>query len=56
MYIFFSSPHIVHEDCKVAIDFSRHHLTHVDPMIFGEDRLPLELYVDFGEMVAPLLN
>lgn len=44
------------QDCKVAIDFCRNHLTHVDPLIFGEDRLPFELYVDFGGWIKPVVD
>lgn len=33
-------------DCKIAIDFSRHHLTHLDPVVFRDDNLPLELFLD----------
>ena len=47
---------MTYQDYKSAIDFTRHHLTHVDPMIFGDDRLNLELFVDFGHIVAPLLQ
>ena len=28
-------------DCKTAIDFSRHHLTHMDPVMFQDDKLPI---------------
>jgi hypothetical protein len=34
-------------DSKIAIDFSRHHLTHLDPVVFPDDTLPPELFLDF---------
>lgn len=40
-------------DCKVAIDFVRHHLTHLDPVVFRDDNLPLELFVDYDEWIRP---
>jgi hypothetical protein len=42
--------------CKVASDFSRHHLTHLDPVIFNDDNLPIELFMDFDEWIRPLAN
>jgi len=41
-------------DCKVAIDFARHHLTHLDPVIFRDDNLPLELFIDYEEWIKDL--
>jgi hypothetical protein len=41
-------------DCKVAIDFSRHHLTHLDPVVFRDDNLPLELFLDYDEWIKGL--
>ena len=38
-------------DCKIAIDFARNHLTHVDPVLFKDDKIPLELFVDFEEWI-----
>jgi hypothetical protein len=40
-------------ECKVAIDFTRHHLSHMDPVIFRDDNLPLELFLDYDEMIRP---
>lgn len=40
----------------MATDFSRHHLTHLDPVVFGDDNLPLELFMDFDEWIRPLAN
>ena len=34
-------------DSKIAIDFSRHHLTHLDPVVFPDDTLPAELFLDY---------
>jgi hypothetical protein len=34
-------------DAKIAIDFQRHHLTHLDPLIFPDDNLPTELFLDY---------
>lgn len=41
-------------DCKIAIDFSRHHLTHLDQITFKDDNLPLELFLDFDEWIKTL--
>lgn len=41
-------------DCKIAIDFGRNHLTHVDHVIFKDDKIPLELFIDFQEWIQPL--
>jgi hypothetical protein len=38
-------------DCKIAIDFSRHHLTHLDPVVFRDDNLPLELFLDYDRWI-----
>jgi len=38
-------------DCKVAIDFARHHLTHLDPVVFRDDNLPLELFLDYDRWI-----
>ena len=38
-------------DTKIAIDFSRHHLTHLDPVIFRDDNLPLELFLDYESWI-----
>lgn len=43
-----------YQDCKVAIDFARHHLTHADPVLFRDDKIPLELFIDFDEWIKPL--
>lgn len=43
-------------DCKIAIDFARNHLTHVDPVIFKDDKIPLELFIDFDEWIQPLYD
>jgi hypothetical protein len=40
-------------ECKVAIDFTRHHLSHMDPVIFRDDNLPLELFLDYDNMIRP---
>jgi hypothetical protein len=40
-----------YSDCKVAIDFARHHLTHLDPVVFREDNVPLELFVDYDRWI-----
>ena len=42
------------QECKVAIDFSRHHLTHVDRPVFKKDNIPLELFIDIHEWIVPL--
>ena len=44
------------QDCKIAIDFSRHHLTHLDPVVFKEDKIPLELFTDFDQWIQPLFH
>lgn len=41
-------------ECKVAIDFSRHHLTHLDPVVFKDDSLPVELFLDYERQIRPL--
>jgi len=41
-------------DCKIAIDFSRHHLTHLDPVAFRDDNLPLELFLDYDKWIRGL--
>jgi hypothetical protein len=41
-------------NCKVAIDFSRYHLTNLDHVVFREERLPLELFVDYESQIKPL--
>ena len=41
-------------DCKMAIDFSRHHLTHLDPVAFRDDNLPLELFLDYERWIRRL--
>ena len=38
-------------DSKIAIDFSRHHLTHLDPVAFRDDNLPLELFLDYDRWI-----
>ena len=40
-----------YSDCKVAIDFARHHLTHLDPVVFRDDNVPLELFVDYDRWI-----
>ena len=42
-----------YSDCKVAIDFARHHLTHLDPVVFRDDNVPLELFVDYDKWIKP---
>ena len=41
-------------DCKMAIDFTRHHLTHLDEVAFRDDNLPLELFLDYDKWIRPL--
>jgi hypothetical protein len=41
-------------ECKVAIDFSRHHLTHLDPVVFTDDSIPVELFLDYERQIRPL--
>lgn len=41
-------------DSKVAIDFSRHHLTHLDPVVFRDENLPLELFLDYDIWIRSL--
>ena len=41
-------------DSKVAIDFSRHHLTHLDPVVFKDENLPLELFLDYDIWIRSL--
>ena len=41
-------------ECKIAVDFSRYHLTHLDPAVFRDDKLPHELFMDFNEWIKPL--
>ena len=41
-------------DSKMAIDFTRHHLTHLDEMTFKDDSLPLELFLDFDIWIKGL--
>jgi hypothetical protein len=43
-------------DCKTAIDFSRHHLTHIDPVMFQDDKLPIELFINYEDWIKPLFN
>ena len=43
-----------HTDCKIAIDFARAHLTHVDPVLFRNDKIPLELFIDYEDWIKPL--
>mmetsp|Transcript_42650 Transcript_42650/g.65422 ORF Transcript_42650/g.65422 Transcript_42650/m.65422 type:complete len:98 (+) Transcript_42650:1808-2101(+) len=43
------------QDSKIAIDFARHHLTHLDPVVFREDKIPLELFTDFDQWISPLV-
>ena len=43
-----------YRECKVAIDFSRHHLTHLDPCVFRDGHVPLELFVDYEAWIRPL--
>ena len=38
-------------DCKIAIDFSRHHLSHLDPVVFRDDTMPLELFFDYDHWI-----
>jgi hypothetical protein len=38
-------------DAKVAIDFARHHLTHLDPVVFRDENVPLELFVDYDHWI-----
>jgi len=38
-------------DCKIAVDFSRHHLSHLDPVVFRDDNLPLELFFDYDHWI-----
>lgn len=40
-------------DCKVAIDFARHHLTHLDPCVFRDDHVPPELFLDYDGWIKP---
>ena len=40
-------------ECKIAIDFARHHLTHLDPVIFHDESLPLELFLDYDIWLKP---
>ena len=41
-------------ECKVGIDFARHHLTHLDPCVFRDDHVPVELFLDYDGWVKPL--
>ena len=38
----------------MAIDFARQHLTHVDPVLFRNDKIPLELFIDYADWIKPL--
>lgn len=42
------------QDAKIAIDFQRHHLTHLDPLIFPDDNLPTELFLDYEMWIRDL--
>ena len=43
-----------YQDCKFYIYFLRHHLTHADHVMFRDDKIPLELFIDFDEWIKPL--
>ena len=43
-------------DCKTATDFARHHLTHLDPVMFQDDKLPIELFIDYEDWIQPLVS
>lgn len=38
----------------MAIDFSRHHLTHLDEVCFKDDTLALELFLDYDRWIRRL--
>jgi hypothetical protein len=38
-------------DSKTAIDFARHHMTHMDKVVFRDDNLPIELFFDFERFI-----
>lgn len=38
-------------DSKTAIDFARHHLTHMDRIVFKDDNLPIELFFDYEKFI-----
>jgi hypothetical protein len=41
-------------ESKVAIDFSRHHLTHLDPSVLRDQHVPVELFIDYDRWIKPL--
>jgi len=41
-------------DVRTIIDFSRRHLTHLDMILVKEEKLQLELFVNFEKSIKPL--
>ena len=44
------------QEIKSAVEFSRAHLSHMDNPIINENKLPLELFVDYETLVQPLFK
>lgn len=42
-------------DCKTAIDFIRTHLTHSDLLFLKEEKLPIDLFINYEERIKPLI-
>ena len=54
-----TNPHLIgmsYQSCKVGIDFIRQHFTHLDPVLFKAERLPIELFVDYNGLIKPLVR
>ena len=39
---------------KVVIDFVRHHLTNLDPVVFKDENLPPELFIELDRWIKPI--